>query len=142
MKIYTIPAELEELEKVKAYVDEMLIQTSSSKEEKMAVEIAIEEIFVNIVKYAEIPKDTQIELCYEYKKDERLIILQFRDEGVCFNPLEKKEPEIHKALLAREPGGLGIYMVKKMMDDIRYEHREGKNILTLRKKLSDRREDY
>jgi len=142
MKRYTIPAELEELEKVKVCANEMLLQTSSSEEEKMAVEIAIEEIFVNIVKYAEVPKDTRIELCYEYKKDERLIILQFRDEGVYFNPLEKKEPEVHKELFARELGGLGIYMVKKMMDDICYEHRGGKNILTLRKKLSDRREDY
>ena len=107
----------------------------------MAIEIAVEEIFVNIVKYADISERDEIELRFDYKEGEKSVLIQFRDDGVCFNPLENEEPEIQTDLSGREPGGLGIYMVKKMMDDIRYEHREGKNVLTLEKRLSDRREE-
>lgn len=141
MKRYTIPAELERLEKVKACIDRLLQKTPSSEEERMAIEIAVEEIFVNIVKYADISERDEIELRFDYKEGEKSVLIQFRDDGVCFNPLENEEPEIQTDLSGREPGGLGIYMVKRMMDDIRYEHREGKNVLTLEKRLSDRREE-
>lgn len=141
MREYTIPAELGELERVKSYLEELLVETPSSKEERMAIEVSVEEIFVNIVKYAKISKNSRIELRYDYKKEEQIVTLQFRDEGVCFNPLQSEEPSIQEELTGREPGGLGIYMVRNMMDDVHYEYYGGKNILTLEKRLSNQREE-
>lgn len=141
MREYTIPAELGELERVKSYLEELLAETPSSKEERMAIEVSVEEIFVNIVKYAKISKNSRIELRYDYKKEEQIVTLQFRDKGVCFNPLQSEEPSIQEELTGREPGGLGIYMVRNMMDDVHYEYCGGKNILTLEKRLSNQREE-
>ena len=90
MKRYTIPAELERLEKVKACIERLLQKTPSSEEERMAIEIAVEEIFVNIVKYADISERDEIELRFDYKEGEKSVLIQFRDDGVCFNPLENE----------------------------------------------------
>ncbi len=141
MKEYTIPAELGELERVKSYLEDLLKGTPSSEEEKMAIEVSAEEIFVNIVKYAKISKNSPIELRYDYREEEQIVMLQFRDEGVCFDPLQSEEPRIQEELTGREPGGLGIYMVKNMMDEVRYEYCGGKNVLTLEKRLSKQREE-
>ena len=63
------------------------------------------------------------------------VALKFEDEGVPYNPLEKDDPDVTLSVEDREIGGLGIFMVKKSMDDMYYEYKDGKNILTLMKKL-------
>ena len=69
-----------------------------------------------------------------FKKDGK-VYMTFEDEGIPYNPLEKKDPDVTLSVEEREIGGLGIYMVKKSMDEITYENKDGKNILTLMKKL-------
>ena len=62
----------------------------------------------------------------------------FIDQGIPYNPLENKDPDITLNLEEREIGGLGIYMVKKIMDEVSYEYMDGQNILRMRKSLSSR----
>ena len=65
----------------------------------------------------------------------RAVTISFIDEGRPFNPLEREDPDVSLSARERKIGGLGIFMVKKSMDDVRYEYRDGKNILTIRKTL-------
>lgn len=67
-----------------------------------------------------------------------MIVLVFIDQGIPYNPLENKDPDITLNLEEREIGGLGIYMVKKIMDEVSYEYMDGQNILRMRKSLSSR----
>ena len=67
-----------------------------------------------------------------------MIVLVFIDQGIPYNPLDNKDPDITLNLEEREIGGLGIYMVKKIMDEVSYEYMDGQNILRMRKSLSSR----
>ena len=62
--------------------------------------------------------------------------MTFEDEGVYYNPLEKEDPDVSLSVEEREIGGLGIFMVKKSMDKMEYEYTDGKNVLTITKKIS------
>ena len=68
-------------------------------------------------------------------KEPLAVIITFIDKGVPYDPLQTADPNIALSAEEREFGGLGIYMVKKSMDEVTYEYREGKNILTIKKKM-------
>ena len=93
------------------------------------LDMCAEEIYANIMFYAYPDKAGDIEA--ELKKTETGIILEFRDDGIEYNPLEKPDPDIGLPPEERPIGGLGIYMVKEMTDEISYKRADNKNILTL-----------
>jgi anti-sigma regulatory factor (Ser/Thr protein kinase) len=101
------------------------------------LEIAVEEIFVNIASYAYTNSaignngDTTIIVCDLGDR----VSVTFEDFGVPYNPLTKTDPDITKSAEERDIGGLGIFMVKKMMDGMDYRHEDGKNILTIYKAI-------
>lgn len=97
--------------------------------------IVIDEIFSNIVKYGfeEESQENYISIDLYMDLIKRHIKIIFEDEGIPFNPLEKEDPNIKLSSKDREEGGLGIYIVKKMMDNISYEYKDNKNILVLEK---------
>lgn len=64
-----------------------------------------------------------------------MISITFSDSGKPYNPLEKPDPDVTLSAEERSIGGLGIFMVKKSMDDMRYEYKDGQNILTITKRL-------
>lgn len=97
------------------------------------VDMAVEEIFVNIARYAYHPEAGEASVRCEAGGDPFQIVVGFADRGRPFNPLDRKDPDVTLDAEARQLGGLGILMAKKLMDDIQYEYRDGKNILTLRK---------
>lgn len=136
MKTAKIPVALAELENVRAFADEVLTGTNASREDQMAVELAMEEVFVNIVKHASLPKTGYVTVSYEHDPKEEMIVIQFQDEGSPFNPLKLREPDITAELSERTPGGLGIYMLKNLMDKVEYEYVEGSNRLVIWKRLS------
>ena len=136
MKTVVLPAKLEQLRDVKAFADEVLAKTLASREDCIEVELAMEEVFVNIVTYARLPKAGEISISCEYHPLERALFIQFEDRGCPFNPLERKAPDLEAGLSERCPGGLGIYLLKKMMNEIEYEYNEGCNRLKLWKKFS------
>ena len=95
--------------------------------------VAVEEIFVNIASYAYAPGegDAWIDMSTEGGTAE----IVFRDRGMPFDPLAKKDTDVTLSAAERQIGGLGIYMAKKSMDDVVYRYENGENILTIRKKL-------
>ena len=94
------------------------------------IRICAEEIFINIASYAYPEKDGAVQI--EEEVDEGIIRIMFADEGLPYNPLEKEDPDITASAQDREVGGLGIFMVKQMADEIRYEYKENRNCLYMK----------
>ena len=131
----TIEAKRENLDTVIDFVNEKLSEYGCSFEIESKIDIAVEEIFVNIVSYAYDLEGGDVTLkcnIIEYPLQVELI---FGDLGIPYNPLERPEPDINKSAEEREIGGLGILLTKKLMDDVSYEYKDGKNILKIKKKI-------
>ena len=133
MKELIIDALTENLDAVIAFVTEQLEAADCSIKAQMQIEIAVEELFVNIAHYAYAPGTGTATIQTEITADTAEIT--FIDSGVQYDPLAKPDPDVSLPASERQVGGLGIFMVKKSMDDMRYEYRDGKNILTIVKKL-------
>ena len=98
------------------------------------IDVVVEEIFINIVNYAY--QDNEKEgVSIEIENKENKIIIVFEDNGIFFNPLNNTDPNTSLPINEREIGGLGIYMVKKMMDNVEYEYKDHKNILRITKNI-------
>ena len=124
-----LKAEVGGLERVTAFIDEQLEAADCPVKTQMQIELAVEEIFVNIANYAYPPGEGVVSISAEIAGG--TAVITFEDKGVPYDPLEKTDPDINLSAEQREIGGLGIFMVKKSMDDVRYEYRDGMNILTL-----------
>lgn len=124
-------ADVLELDNVLSYVHSV-IDKKVKKNQSMKLDVVIEELFVNIAKYAyDDTGDVLIEVLFDKNK----LIITFVDEGNPFNPLERDDPDTSLSSDERQIGGLGIYMVKKMMDKVKYEYKDNKNILIIEKKF-------
>jgi anti-sigma regulatory factor (Ser/Thr protein kinase) len=136
MKELDIEALTENLDAVISFVDAQLEEASCSLKVQMQIDLAVEEIFVNIANYAYHPETGPATVRVEVKPDASAVIITFIDHGVPYDPLAKADPDITLSSDERDIGGLGIFLVKKNMDDIRYEYLNGSNILTIVKGLS------
>ena len=136
-KELTVDATDEKLAEVLAFVDAQLEAVDCPMKTKMQIDVAVEELFVNIAHYAYAPETGSATLRLQIREDPKTAILTFIDHGVPYNPLEKPDPDVTLPAEERQIGGLGIYMVKKSMDEMHYEYLDGQNILTIAKKLSD-----
>ena len=135
MKIITVPAEAAALEMVNAFIQEKLESINCPKRAKMQMMLAVEEIFVNISSYAYHPEVGQAEVGVDIDGDPPTVTIRFLDQGRPFNPLEKPDADITLSAQEREIGGLGILLVKKIMDQVDYVYENGRNILTIKKEL-------
>lgn len=134
-KRLTVDAKVENLDEVLAFVDGILEANDCPIKIQMQMDIAVEEIFVNIAHYAYAPDTGKATISATFDARNRVISFSFIDGGVPFDPLQKKDPDISQKLEDRKIGGLGIYMVKQSMDNVRYEYRDNLNILTIEKKI-------
>ena len=134
MEKLTIKAKLENLDNVTEFVEAQLAQMDLPMKTQMQIDLAVEEIFVNIAHYAYTPEDGMAIIEVELTEDPRVIIT-FIDSGKPFNPLSNEDPDITQSADERKVGGLGIFMVKKSMDKVSYAYEDGHNILTIEKKL-------
>ena len=130
-----ISAEIKNLDTVLAFVDEQLEKYGCTPKIQMQIDVAVEEIFVNIANYAYNPEIGSADICVEVQEDPLIVSITFTDHGVPYDPLKKPDPDVTLSAEERQIGGLGIYMVKKSMDDISYSYEDGKNILTIKKNL-------
>ena len=135
MKECVVPATLEELTTVQAFVVQELEAYGCPLAVQIQIEIAVEEIYVNIARYAYHPAVGEATIRCEVGGDPLQITVQFLDGGKPFNPLDKKDADITLSAEERAIGGLGILMVKKSMDQVEYAYENGKNILTIRKSI-------
>jgi len=130
-----IPAQVECLDEVLEFVETAISShgvEGLDRKFNININIAIEEIFVNIANYAYPSGGGDINVSVEFSADG--LIIEFSDSGIPYNPLEKDDPDTTLSAEDREIGGLGIYMVKQMMDNITYRYENNSNILTLFKK--------
>ena len=135
MKELDIEATLENLDKVMAFVDEELEAVGCSMKAQMQIDIAVEEVYVNIANYAYNPTVGGVTIRVMIEENPFSVVLTFIDEGKPYDPLAKEDPDVTLAAEDRQIGGLGIFMVKKSMDNVSYEYNQGRNILTLKKEL-------
>ena len=136
MKELTIAATVESIETVTDFVNEQLEAYDCPMKILMQINIAIDELFSNIAHYAYNPETGDATVRVEVIEDPMAVIITFIDNGVPYDPLKQKDPDTTLPAEERELGGLGIYMVKKTMDDVTYEYKDGKNILSIKKHLS------
>lgn len=130
-----ILAKTENLDTVIDFVNQHLEGTGCPMKIQMQIDIAVEEIFVNIANYAYDPETGPATVRVEVNPDHSNVSITFIDHGVPYDPLAKDDPDITQSAEDRAVGGLGIFLVKKTMDDIRYEYVNGSNILTIVKGL-------
>lgn len=134
----TIPAALKNLDDVNAFIGNILEELECSPKTRMQIEIAVEEIFVNIANYAYNPIEGSATVRLLIHEEPLSVDIQFLDEGVPYNPLAREDPDITLGAEERGIGGLGIFMTKKTMDNVTYSYDEGKNVLTISKKIDKR----
>ncbi|MBR4543982.1 MAG: ATP-binding protein [Lachnospiraceae bacterium] len=117
-------------------IENIMRDEGASEAKIISIDVAIDEIFSNIIFYSGLKEDDKalIRVTVE-DDDEKKIMLEFIDTGKPFNPLERPEPDVTKPAEEREIGGLGIFMVKKSMDHVSYRNEDGKNIFTIMKKI-------
>lgn len=135
MKELTVPATLEKLDAVQAFLEEELEKNDCPMKAVMQISIAVEEIYVNIAHYAYHPEIGEATVRCSVGGDPLQVTIQFLDSGKPFDPLAKQDADTTLSAEERDIGGLGILMVKKSMDNVAYEYRDGCNILTLKKRL-------
>ena len=131
-----ISAEVENLPKVLSFLEGHLENAGCSMKAQMQITVAAEEIFVNIASYAYAPGTGEAAVRLEISDEPKTAAITFLDSGKPFDPLAKEDPDVTLSAEEREIGGLGIYMTKKTMDEVLYEYKDGKNVLTLIKRLN------
>ena len=135
MKELNIAATVENIETVTDFVNEQLEALDCPMKAQMQIAIAIDELFGNIAHYAYNPEIGKATVRVEVTEDPLAVVITFIDNGVPYDPLAKEDPDTTLSAEERKIGGLGIYMVKKSMDDITYEYKDGQNILAIKKNL-------
>ena len=135
MKELALPAARENIPAVIDFVNRELESVGCPMKTEAQIDIAIDELCSNIASYGYDGENGRVLVRLETESRPRAVSISFIDEGRPFNPLEREDPDVSLSARERKIGGLGIFMVKKSMDDVRYEYRDGKNILTIRKTL-------
>ena len=130
-----IEAKEENLSQVITFVDEQLEAVGCSMKAQMQIDVAVEEIFVNICKYAYHPETGRTVVRVEVTDEPVQVKITFVDHGKPYDPLAKEDPDVTLNADVRPIGGLGIFLVKQTMDAVEYEYKDGSNILTLVKSI-------
>lgn len=135
MRELIVPAITEKLDDVIAFVDAQLEQYNCPMDVRFQIDVAVEEIYVNIAHYAYNPEigEATIRCCVE--EEPLQITIEFLDNGLPYDPLSREDPDLELSAEERDIGGLGIYMVKNTMDCVTYQHKDGKNTLSITKRL-------
>jgi anti-sigma regulatory factor (Ser/Thr protein kinase) len=133
MEKITVEATIENLQTVIDFATKQLETRDCPMKTSTQLELVIEEIFVNISSYAYDPEIGAATFCMEFEKNPSAVLMTFVDGGKPYNPLENDEPDTTLDAESRSIGGLGIFIVKKSVDEISYEYADGKNILRMKK---------
>ncbi len=126
-------ASMENLEKATAFLDSVLEEEMVPPRTVLQTELALEEAYVNVVHYAYPDGTGEVTLELRTDPDARVLTLRLMDRGVPFNPLEEAAPDLSLSSGDRKIGGLGIFLVRKNMDEVSYEYADGQNVLTMQK---------
>ncbi len=133
MKELRIEARVGNIDAVTDFVNEALEGMDCPVRARLQIDVAIDELFSNIANYAYPLGEGAAVVRVEEGKESRAALITFMDWGTPFDPLSRPDPDTTLPAEEREIGGLGIFMVRKSMDDVQYEYKDRHNILTVRK---------
>lgn len=133
MKSLQIPAEKAGLDEAVDFVLDHARELGFGKKELFQLKLCVEEIFVNVASYAYAPDTGLITVIADESENPLTLTISFIDSGIPFDPLAKPDPDKARPLSQAKKGGLGIFLTKKLMDEVRYAYQDGRNVLTIRK---------
>lgn len=131
----TVKADINSIPFVNDLVESFLESHGVAFKIQMQINVVIDEILSNIAQYSFGEATGMATIVYEFEPKERMLTITFIDDGIEYNPLNSKTPDITLTAEERDIGGLGIFMVKKFTDDLHYEYKDGYNHFTLRKSV-------
>ena len=134
MNELTLEARVEYLDQVLSFVDSHLEKLNCPMKTKMQIDVAVEELYVNIARYAYTSTGSAT-IRVEVEEDPLAVSITFIDHGIPYDPLKKPDPDVTLSAEERQIGGLGIYMVKKSMDSLEYAYEDDCNIVTITKSM-------
>ena len=135
MQEMRVEAVTDKIPAVTAFIDEQLESVGCAMKAQMQIDIAIDELFGNIANYAYGSETGEATVRFGFEESTRLATIEFADSGVPFDPLAKEDPDVSLSAEERKIGGLGIFLVKKTMDNVAYRYENGMNILTIQKRI-------
>jgi serine/threonine-protein kinase RsbW len=127
--------DISEIPSVAEKVEELIESLGLSPTIVFNIQLALEELLTNIISYG-YNDDSQHEILIRFQLNDDYIEITLEDDGIEFNPLLKEDPDLNQSIEERKIGGLGIYFVKQFMDDIKYQRKENKNILQIKKRIN------
>jgi anti-sigma regulatory factor (Ser/Thr protein kinase) len=133
LQILKLPARLESISTLTSAIDELLEQLDCPLRQQMQIDVAADEVFCNIASYAYPDSEGQAEVRIELLREPRAVQLTFVDSGIPYDPLTVPEPDVTLSAEERTAGGLGVFLVRKTMDSVRYERAGDFNILRITK---------
>lgn len=135
MKSIQVEADVKNLAQVQEFIADELMKYDVSPKTQFQIDVAVEEIFINIASYSYENGVGQATINCSVNQNPLSVVIQFLDNGVPFDPLAKEDADLSEEAILERVGGLGIYMVKNTMDGVSYSYEDGKNILTIEKHL-------
>ena len=132
----TVNATSDQIETVTDFVNGLLADLGCPDDVRIDIDVAIDELLGNIVRYAYKPGTGTVTVRAETDKDPPGLTVTFMDHGIPFNPLAETRPDTTSLpVRERSIGGLGLFMVRELMDEMTYSYRDGQNVLTVRKAI-------
>ena len=136
MKEMTVTSSVEQIKPVTDFINAQLSELMCPEESRLQIDIAVDEIFGNIIHYAYEPNNGPVTIRFSVEDDPLSVIITFIDHGIPFDPLRNAPPDLSIPLRNRPIGGLGLFVVQNTMDDVTYRYEDDRNILTIRKNIS------
>ncbi len=130
----TLPGRLENLETIGDFIARSAQALGLDKDQTYQAQLAVDEACANVIQHGSLP-DTEGSISLECCRQGDACVFTLRDQGQAFDPTTVPPPNLQADLHRRKPGGLGIYLMRKLMDKVSYRTEQGTNILTLTKKL-------
>lgn len=135
MKEITLKARVENIPQAIAFIDEALEALGCPLKAQMQMDVAMDELVCNVASYAYPDGEGDVTVQFDFDQNSRTVAVTLIDSGKPFNPLLAAEPDVTMPAEKRKIGGLGIFLVRKTMDAMDYEYRDGRNRLTFRKRI-------
>lgn len=135
MKEWTFEASIDRIPWLTEQVDGLLEGLDCPMRAQMQIDVAIDELLANIASYAYGTGKGEVTVRFDFEPGDRTVVLTFIDSGVPYDPLAKPDPDVTLEVDKRSVGGLGIFLVKKTMDDMTYARLDGRNVLTIHKRI-------
>lgn len=135
MKEWTFEANIERIPWLTEQVDGLLEDLDCPMRAQMQIDVAIDELLANIASYAYGTGKGEVTVRFDFEPGDRTVVLTFIDSGIPYDPLAKPDPDVTLEVDKRSVGGLGIFLVKKTMDDMTYARLDGRNVLTIHKRI-------